>query len=269
MQITRLRFKIKSALLILGLAVSLIVVFLYLKPDLKPNHPPEIILWAWERPENLLFIDNKNVKVAFYAGTITFYNSEVIFKPRLQSLVINPETPVIAVIRIVNGEKSDQLNKKQLSRTVDLIIEICSQNKVSGCQIDFDVKSSEINFYKRLIIEVRKTLPRSLPLSITTLISWCHLGSWLESLPIDEVVPMFYRVGLDEYLIRHNLVGKSFMKAKMCQKCIGISVDEPLPPSEYLKNRKIYIFNPQSWTTDDFLSIMIEIKKELSKGGRN
>lgn len=252
--------------LILGLVIiSVVLIFYYLRP-----HPlPQIIIWAWERPENLLFINNKNIKVAFYAGSINFSDSETIFKPRLQPLAINPDTPVIAVIRIVNNERDNPLGRKQLSEAVDLIVENCLQEGIGSCQIDFDVKNSEIDFYKELIFETRDNLPKSIPLSITTLVSWCHLGSWLEDLPVEEVVPMFYRLGPDENLIRQDLVGESFMGAEICQRAIGISVDEPLPQTKYLKNRRIYIFNPDPWTSNDFLNIIKKIKAETAKTNKS
>ncbi len=257
--------KSKKTLLISGFVIIFVIIFGFFSSEyLKSNSIPKIIIWAWERPENLLFINNKNIGVAFYAGTITFSGSETIFQPRLQPLAINPEVPVISVIRIVNKENS-QLSNDQLLSAVDLIVKICSQQGRSSCQIDFDVKSSEINFYKKLILKTRDGLPKSIPLSITTLTSWCHLGSWVDNLPINEAIPMFYRLGPDEYLIRHDLVGESFMKAKNCQKAIGISTDEPIPQSKYLKNRRIYIFNPHSWTVEDFSDIIKKIKKKLAK----
>jgi len=262
MQIIIPRFKFKNVLLISGLIVSSIILFIFLSLNyLKTNYSPRIFLWAWERPENLLFINNKNIGVAFYAGTITFSDSVTIFKPRLQPLAINPKILVIPVIRIVNEEKDGQLNNNQISKAVELIVKTCSQGKISGCQIDFDVKSSEIDFYKNLILKTRNNLSKSTPLSITTLVSWCHSGGWLNDLSIDEAVPMFFRLGTDEYLIRQDLVGESFMKAKSCQKAVGISTDEPLPQAKYLKNRRIYIFNSHSWTFEDFSNIIKEIKK--------
>lgn len=259
MRINKSYFKFRNSSLILGLIILSFSIFLFYLNSNK--YSPKIFLWAWERPENLLFIDNKNIGVAFYAGTITFSDSKISFKPRLQPLAVGSEISKIAVIRIENRGKGSQLNNDQLSKAVDLIVKTCSQNKIAGCQIDFDAKSSEINFYKKLIFKTRDNLSKSMPLSITALVSWCHLGSWLEDLPIDEAVPMFFRLGIDEYVIRNDLVGESFLKAKICQKSIGVSVDEPLPQSEYLKNRKIYIFNPDSWTIEGFSSIIKEIGK--------
>jgi len=250
-------FKFKNILLISGLIIISFLIFFYINFG---KYSPRIFIWAWERPENLLFIDNKNIGVAFHAGIITFSDSETFFRPRLQSLAIDSKISPIAVIRIENREKGSQLKNSQLSKAADLIVKTCSQNKISGCQIDFDAKSLEINFYKDLILKTRDNLPKSIPLSITALVSWCHFGSWLEDLPIDEAIPMFFRLGIDEYVIRNNLIGESFMKARICQKSIGISIDEPLPKSEYLKNRRIYIFNPDSWTLEDFSNIIKEVE---------
>jgi len=256
------RFKFWTIVLILVLVVFSVISFFYY---LKRNSSPRITVWAWERPENLLFIENRDVAVAFYAGNITFSNSETNFRPRLQPLVVDPGVPLIAVIRIINKEGGNQLNDSQLLEAVDLIIKTCLQDNLSGCQLDFDVRSSEIDFYKKLILETRKHLPDSLSLSITTLASWCHTGSWVDDLSINEVIPMFYRLGIDEDLIRRDLVSESFMKAKNCQKSIGVSIDEPLPKKEYLENRRIYIFNPHPWTSDDFFNIIKKIKTKMSE----
>jgi len=64
--------------------------------------------------------------VAFYAGTITFFHSETFFRPRLQPLIIDSKISPVAVIRIENKDKDGQLPKSQLSKTVDLITEVCS-----------------------------------------------------------------------------------------------------------------------------------------------
>jgi len=250
----------------LGLVIILIIISgVFSFEYLKSNSQPKIIIWAWERPENLLFIDDKNIAVAFLAGSIIFKDLGVTMKPRLQPLIVNQKTSMIPVIRIDNLNENSQLSDDQFSKAFDFIIKTCSQNKIAGCQLDFDAKISERNFYKKLIIKVRNEMPKSIPLSITALVSWCDINSWLDDLPIQEAVPMFFRLGIDENLIRHNLVGESFMKAKICQKAVGISVDEPLPKSGYLQNRRIYIFNPKSWTSSDFLNIMKLVEAEVNK----
>src|SRR6266508_4606932 len=51
---------------------------------------PATILWAWERPERLDFIDVARVGVAFLAKTIYLRGDRVISRPRLQPLTLPP-----------------------------------------------------------------------------------------------------------------------------------------------------------------------------------
>jgi hypothetical protein len=42
---------------------------------------------------------------------------------------------------------------------------------------------------------VRATLPAGRELSMTALASWCDTERWLGTAPVDEVVPMLFRMG--------------------------------------------------------------------------
>lgn len=225
--------------------------------------PCEIVLWAWERPENLRFVTDHRVKIAFYAGIITFRNSRVNFKPRLNPLIVNPGTELIAVIRMENRQKSIP-DEHQTVQALDLAASVALQKNISGCQIDFDCRNSEIVFYREFIRALREKLPKTVPLSITALASWCGAGSWLDDLPVEEAVPMFFRMGRDERIIKNDLANPSFMKAESCGKSVGLAVDEPLPPAVYLRNRTIYIFNSRSWTPADFSDILQRIEERIN-----
>jgi len=52
-------------------------------------------------------------------------------------------------------------------------------------QIDFDARRSQRRFYVRLLRDLRRRMPPSLPLSITALASWCAYDDWLSGLPIE------------------------------------------------------------------------------------
>lgn len=64
------------------------------------SHFPKIILWAWERPEELRFIDPREVGVAFLARTIFLKGETIIVRPRLQPLSVPDQTALMAVVRI-------------------------------------------------------------------------------------------------------------------------------------------------------------------------
>ena len=75
---------------------------------------PKIILWAWERPENLKYIDTREVGVAFLAKTLYLRGEQVVVRPRLQPLRVPQGATIIAVARI---EVEACSNDKRLCRS--------------------------------------------------------------------------------------------------------------------------------------------------------
>jgi hypothetical protein len=208
--------------------------------------------------------DFENVKVAFLAGSITIKDNEIQTKPRKQPLVLPENLSPIAVIRIDNFDTKLNLTEKQKLDIKDFILKMCTQSdKISDCQIDFDAVVSEREYYKQLLDSIHQRLPSDKNLSITALVSWCSKNSWLDDLPIEYAVPMFFRLGPDERNIKNDLTGQEFMKSHKCQNHVGISLDETLPTGKYLENRTIFIFNPDSWTNEDYESIINNINARL------
>ena len=72
---------------------------------------PPLVLWAWEQPIDLSFIDPDRVGVAVLARTIRLRLNEVIIQPRLQPLKLPDTATVIAVARV----ESDRRYKPTLS----------------------------------------------------------------------------------------------------------------------------------------------------------
>jgi len=257
----------KKLFIIFALIILFGLLFFWLFKNRSPksiNKQP-IVLWAWERPENLMFIkDFENANVAFLAGSITIKDNEIQIQPRKQPLGLPENLSPIAVVRIDNFDTGLSLTPEQELSIENFILEMCTQSdKISGCQIDFDATVSEREYYEQLLGSISQKLPTDKELSITALVSWCNQNSWLENLPIKYAVPMFFRLGPDEKNIKKDLTGQDFMKSHKCQKYVGISTDESLPIGKYLKNRTIFIFNPDSWTNEDYKSIMNKINARL------
>src|SRR5258708_27436194 len=82
-----------------------------LNSNARLNQLPRVILWAWERPTDLRFINPHDVGVAFLARTIRLRANEVTVRPRLQPLNLPDGTSVIAVARV----ESDVMSKSHLS----------------------------------------------------------------------------------------------------------------------------------------------------------
>jgi hypothetical protein len=220
---------------------------------------PGIILWAWERPENLSFIDTGEVGIAFLATTLYLKDDRVIIRPRLQPLSAPAGAKLIAVVRIESPrEARPALSEAQRARAAEAIVEASRAREAAAVQIDFDARESERGFYRALLFDVRKRLPHAARLSITALASWCLGDNWLDGLPVDEAVPMLFRMGVDTRNVVEHLKSKSEFRAAPARSSLGISIDEPLiglPPG-----KRVYVFNPRSWTPEEVARTVREVK---------
>jgi hypothetical protein len=231
---------------------------LALRPQAAPqplSDLPPVIIWAWERPEKLYFIDTDRVGVAFLAKTLQLEGDRVISRPRLQPLKVSRNTKLIAVVRIESDRKnSPTLSSTQLQQVVEQISAVSVLSNISVVQIDFDATVSERGFYTDLINEVRRQIPSSTALSITALASWCAGDRWISDLPIDEAVPMLFRMGLDQ---KHFQSAPQFEPA-ICADSAGVSTDEPIAAPAV---DRLYIFNPNSWFRESLNSALERFNK--------
>lgn len=226
------------------------------------NKFPARVLWAWERPEDLEFLDSHKFAVAFLAQTLVLKNDEVEYHPRRQPLKVKPETRLIAVTRIESQKitsTSTALSPAQREALIDYVLKTTELNNVAAIQIDFDAVRSERDFYRLLLKDLREKLPDNIPLSMTALASFCVGDRWLDDLPVDEAVPMIFRMGADTKTIRNYLTMGNDFREPICRRSYGIALDEPietnLPPS-----RRKYVFNARSWTPTDVLILQDEVQ---------
>jgi len=212
-----------------------------------------VILWAWERPEELEFLDSNKFGIAYLAQTLVLKADEVVYNPRRQPLKVNPQTQLIAVTRVesqkVTGERA-ALSARQMERVLSLILKTKQLENIAAIQIDFDATKSERDFYRQLLGELRERLPANTDLSITALASFCIGDRWLDELPVDEAVPMIFRMGADDRPIRALLAAGNDFREPLCRKSYGLSLDEPLQMT-FDRSRRFYIFNNRPWTEKD------------------
>jgi hypothetical protein len=209
---------------------------------------PHVFVWAWERPENLEFLDPRATGVAFLARTVCLRGGGVSVRPRLQPLRYTPGAVLMAVVRV---EPQDS-TLPPLAAVSTAIAEAAAIPDVRALQVDFDATLSQRAYYRELLVDLRSRVPPSLPLSMTALTSWCERDGWIAGLPVVEAVPMLFRMGPGERPAR------TFGPA-LCQSSAGVSVDEPLhePPSA----ARLYIFNPRPWTESSYRAALREVRK--------
>ena len=205
---------------------------------------PRLTLWAWERREDLRGIDSQNVAVATLDQTVTI-GLTVESTPRRNPVWIPAGTTRIAVVRIEAG-RGAVLNAANRDAAVAAILASAEEpgsEKISALQIDFDATRSQRPFYRSLLEQLRARMPAGLPLSITALASWCSQDRWLGELPIDEAVPMMFRMEpwkgpKEDFRIREPL----------CAGAVGVSTTEPWP--EQISGRRVYVFSDNGWQAD-------------------
>jgi Protein of unknown function (DUF3142) len=211
-------------------------------PAVALNGMPTRVLWAWEEPEDLHTLPTA-VGVAYLAET-DILTDHIAVQPRRQPLSPAPGAPLIAVVRIETRAGFADTPAMRLALAEHLAyygtrrdIDASARGGVRALQIDFDATQSQQAFYRAVLEALRTQLPRTLPLSITALASWCGPHSWLHTLPIDEAVPMEFRMG--------------------GPRALGLSTDEPWPPSLAALNpsTRVYLFAPRPWRPAELAAI--------------
>jgi Protein of unknown function (DUF3142) len=238
----------KTAVVIL--AVTALAALAYRAPRDPLPQFPRTIVWAWERPEKLDFIDPHEVGVAFLARTIYIRGGVVSVRPRLQPLVVAPGTALMAVVRI----ESQGVPSASRAEVEHGILEATEFHGVRALQIDYDAKRSEREFYRGLLVDLHRVLPSSMPLSITALASWCESDDWIANLPVTEAVPMLFRMGAGEAYHPDE-----DFRPGVCRSSVGVSTDEPLP--EFPRGRRVYIFHPRSWSAVELRAAVHEVHR--------
>jgi hypothetical protein len=214
---------------------------------------PKKILWAWERPEDLRFLDVPTFGVAFLAQTLNIQEDEVIFRPRRQPLELPPDIYLIAVTRIETikeNSKRPTLSEDQRKKIVNLVKKTLELPNVKAVQIDFDVVVSERNFYRELIKDLRQNIPENTPLTMTSLASWCVGDSWFNDFSVDEAVPMAFEMGADDKSIRDFFAKDNDWREPLCRGSYGISIDDPVKIN-FKPERRIYYFKSRAWEKRD------------------
>ena len=256
------------------LPISLAIMGLIFKDQLgdlvatNDKEKPRVMLWAWETPSDLRWIDSKQIGVAFLAETITLYGDHVWAKPRMQPLKVSPETFLTCVIRIESSNRDKPTHSDtQLERVVKSVLEKSELPGVRSVQIDFDARVSERQFYKSLLTRLRKELPAAKTLSMTALASWCIGDRWLANTSADEIVPMFFSMGADSKEVADYLKTGKTVHSFSRQKAIGLAENSSEfielisenNKKELLGGRRLYLFSARTWTKDKMEQLLRKV----------
>jgi hypothetical protein len=205
---------------------------------------PRLILWAWERPERLEYVDPHVAGVAYLARTIGWRDGRLTSTPRLQPLTVPPGTAVMAVVRL----ESWTAPLPAVEDVARPVLEDAGNPAVRAVQIDFDARRSEREWYGALLRRVERGLDGRKPLGITALASWCLGDPWVRELPVGDAVPMLFRMGQGEPREVPDFV------PGVCRASVGVATDEL--PYAIPHGRRVFVFAPRGWTPEAYRALV-------------
>ena len=236
-----LRRTVLPALLALPLGLAM-------RPDALPlvqsrmSVLPARALWSWERREDLRGLDARRFAIAYLDQTLMIDLS--VHRVARRNPIKLPSGAVrIPVVRIEPSRHAvlDAVNREEAVRAILLSAE---EPGIAALQIDFDATASERAFYRDVLERVRQGMPAALPLSITALASWCSYDDWLSGLPVDEAVPMMFRMEPD----RRRAPADEYdfaIREPLCRGAVGVSTSEPWPARVH--GKRVYVFADEGW----------------------
>jgi len=242
------------------LAAAMVLCCLGIRSDGLPHYGsrmdglPRVTLWAWERREFFSALDTRRYAIAYLDRTVTIGPS-VASQMRRDPVGFPAAATRIPVVRIevAPGAVLGDAARAAVARE---LVNAAQEQGAAALQVDFDATRSQRGFYRALLTDVRAQMPAAMPLSMTALASWCSWDSWLRGLPVDEAVPMMFRMEPDRRRAAADI--EHFrIREPLCRGSVGVSTTEPWPDS--LKGKRIYIFADEGWQRTPFQ----ELEKRL------
>ena len=209
-----------------------------------------LVLWAWERPEDLRFA-GREAEVAVQTGFIELSGDRLIARGRRFPLQADPGQVTTTVVHVqIDPRRPLAWSPEREAQVAHAILRLGRQPGAQRLQVDFEVRASERAILLGVLRHVRAGLPKDMILSMTALASWCETETWLDAAPVDEIVPMLFRMGPGGERLKARLAQGGDFAHPGCRTALAISSDTPLvraPPG-----RRVYLFNPRSWTAASF-----------------
>ncbi len=232
-----------------------------------PADQPNITVWAWDRYEDLSFLEGCKASVAFYAGTIFLRDHETLFKPRLHSLKLPKVMKTTPVFRIESRYSKGQPAASTAGEVVNIIKQYQTAHRCKRIQLDFDAKESERQFFCSVLRLMRERLHPQTQIAVTALASWCLFDRWLDignSAP-DEAIAMLFSMGNSRDEVLSLLKDHQLATGGRTKVSIGISANEGYT-NRRLKELvlfahpvNVYIFNSLPWTRERFKVVKEEV----------
>jgi hypothetical protein len=234
-----------------------------------PTAAAETVLWLWDRPQAVSDLP-AGAAVAYLHATVKLSGETAAIAYRRWPLRLPADTDAMPVVHIAFDNlvpsPINALQRRTIRAALDHAVRYSHSDWI---QLDFEARLSQRSTYLALLRELQplRTGPvhgsseRNIDakpgrkLSVTALASWCMNDGWIDPALVDEIVPMYFRMGRDGAAVSSALRRNGVAGVAACRNAAGYLFGEPQPYLAGLRRR--YVFHPRSWTKQDARLAMV------------
>src|SRR6266849_7793022 len=122
-----------------------------------PVDMPPLVLWAWDRDDDLSFIDIRDTAVAYLAATVILRGETVLLTPRHHPLAPPQGTRLIAVAHVeVDHYEPPVVSDAQALAFAETLAALRATRPGEFLQIDFEATSSQRAFFLKAVAALRQ-----------------------------------------------------------------------------------------------------------------
>ncbi len=208
--------------------------------------PPEAIAWLWKDAPIPAW---SRGMVAVVDRHVWLAGDKVLVRPGARPRRLPEGAAVIPVVHVEIDPLRPPAGLVQAQAVVLDAMQAAARATTSGwVQLDLEARPSQRAAYRALVQRIRASLPPQVKLSVTALAWWCRSPAWLDGLPADEVVPMFFRMGRDNAPLRAIVAQRPATLHPLCRSgSAGFSRQEPFAPEVAARYRRTYWFDETGW----------------------
>ena len=199
---------------------------------------PTEFWWYWDRPAGQLPAPAPGVGAAVLVTHVIFSGQGYALQPRRSALRLPSGVATMPVVHVeVDPARPFGANVAQSDALCAAVLDAVRRGAATWVQLDFEARRSQRAFWQTAVQKIKADLPAGVRLSVTALASWCYEDRWIDAAPVDEIVPMYFRLKQARrgYIVR-SAAGVSEPR---CATAYGVADDEPdwpvaLPGRRYL-----------------------------------
>lgn len=205
--------------------------------------------WYWDRPASWLPAPPPGVGVAVVTTHVYLSGDRVTRVARRSSLRLPPDVVAMPVIHVeVDPARPLVGTPAQRDAVRDAVLAVTRHHAPGWVQLDFEARRSQRGFWRAVVDATRAGLPPGVRFSVTALASWCHGDRWLDDAPVDEIVPMYFRLGP----ARPEMEARTAAGAvdPRCTRAYGVADDEAPWPVALPGRRYVFLGKRESRRSD-------------------